>query len=248
MSIIREILKENGITIEDLIKVKESFKKNVLSSREFREMLYLRDEISRLEFVKKTIINGYFELSSDRNILNFSIVRKYRVEEIFPDKVVVYIKYNDNDSKYEIEKVVVFLSNELRTMDELNGIIRKTFEYVDSNEIKQIYNQVERIRELMNDINMSKFNSVDEIDNMINNYKSQLDIILKEKPFVTEVEMEKHLLDKNDEIIIKLNNMKFDKRFYDLYFKEDVYNGFFRGNELRIVDFVEMLLNNIDSY
>jgi len=42
--------------------------------------------------------------------------------------------------------------------------------------------------------------------------------------------------------------MKFDKRFHELYFKEDPYEGFFRGGGLRLSDFVDILLNNIDSY
>jgi len=248
MSIIREILKENGITIEDLIKVKESFKKNIMSDENFNKMMYLRDQISLLEFIKKTIIDGYFELTRDKYVLKFNIIQKYKFEEIEPDKIVIYLKYNG--FKYSIEKIVVFLTNEIRTMDEVNEIIRKTIEFKENSEISQIYNQVKEIRELIGHMNIFDFdiNSINKLDEKIYKCKEQLENLTKERQYVTTVDMEKEMLDRNDELIVKLNNMKFDKRFHELYFKEDPYEGFFRGGGLRLSDFVDILLNNIDSY
>ena len=191
MSIIRDVLNENGISVEDLIKVKESFENNVLSHEEFNEMLDLKHKI--------------------------------------------------------VEKISAFLSNEIRTMDEVNEMVRKIIEYTNASEIKQILNQVVEIKELMNSINV--YSSVNKIESMVNKCKCQLNEILKRKPFVTMVEMERYLLDEqHDDLVIKINNMKFDNRFYELYRKEDPYNGFFRGGGISMFDFIVLLLNNIDTY
>jgi len=248
MSIIREVMKENRIDIDDLLKVKENFKKNIMSDENFNKMMYLRDQISLLEFIKKTIIDGYFELTRDKYVLKFNIIQKYKFEEIEPDKIVIYLKYNG--FKYSIEKIVVFLTNEIRTMDEVNEIIRKTIEFKENSEISQIYNQVKEIRELIGNMNIFDFdiNSINKLDEKIYKCKEQLENLTKERQYVTTVDMEKEMLDRNDELIVKLNNMKFDKRFHELYFKEDPYEGFFRGGGLRLSDFVDILLNNIDSY
>ncbi len=231
-------MKENNVTFDDLLKVKESFKKNVLSHEEFNEMLDLKHKIEDFgfiknsEFTKNSIANGYFELSSDSYILKFNVVKEYRVNKISPDKIRVY--FIQNESGYKVEKISAFLSNEI-------------IEYTNASEIKQILNQVVEIKELMNSI--SVYSSVNKIESMVNKCKCQLNEILKRKPFVTTVEMEKYLLDEqHDEIVIKLYNMKFDSRFYELYHKEDPHNGFFKGNGLGIIDFVELLLNNIDNY
>jgi len=253
MSIIRDVLNENGISVEDLIKVKESFENNVLSHEEFNEVLDLKHKIEDFgfiknsEFTKNSIANGYFELSSDSYILKFNVVKEYRVNKISPDKVRVY--FIQNESGYKIEKISAFLSNEIRTMDEANEMVRKIIEYTNDSEIKQILNQVVEIEELMNSINV--YSSVNKIESMVNKCKCKLNEILKRKPFVTMVEMERYLLDEqhdDHDIVIKINNIKFDKRFFDLYRTVDPYNGFFRGGGISMFDFIVLLLNNIDTY
>ena len=75
-------MKENRIDIDDLLKVKENFKKNIMSDENFNKMMYLRDQISLLEFIKKTIIDGYFELTRDKYVLKFNVIDallKYRL-------------------------------------------------------------------------------------------------------------------------------------------------------------------------
>lgn len=241
MSIIRDVLNENGISVEDLIKVKESFENNVLSHEEFNEVLDLKHKIEDFgfiknsEFTKNSIANGYFELSSDSYILKFNVVNEYGVNKISPDKIRVY--FIQNESGYKIEKISAFLSNE------------KIIEYTNDSEIKQILNQVVEIKELMNSI--SVYSSVNKIESMVNKCKCQLNEILKRKPFVTMVEMERYLLDEqhdDHDIVIKINNIKFDKRFFDLYRTVDPYNGFFRGGGISMFDFIVLLLNNIDTY
>ncbi len=245
MSIIRDVLNENGISVEDLIKVKESFENNVLSHEEFNEVLDLKHKIEDFgfiknsEFTKNSIANGYFELSSDSYILKFNVVNEYGVNKISPDKIRVY--FIQNESGYKIEKISAFLSNE------------KIIEYTNDSEIKQILNQVVEIKELMNSI--SVYSSVNKIESMVNKCKCQLNEILKRKPFVTMVEMERYLLDEqhdDHDIVIKINNIKFDKRFFDLYRTvdpyNDPYNGFFRGGGISMFDFIVLLLNNIDTY
>jgi len=135
----------------------------------------------------------------------------------------------DNDGNYCVSRICITIQGKLTMLREEPKYYTNKYEITDQETINSIVKLNSSIRDTLDELNK---------------YLS-MNISLKEQ--IELIDFEKQCLDKYD-FLKTLNNKKKDKRLYDLYYEYDYYEGLFGGSAITIMEFVEMIFDNIDTY
>ncbi len=226
MSIIRDILNECNInelkmeTMKDLLK-------------QYKEIREFESNVTD----KKVKLERLYHLHSILMKRGMDCTISYKEFVNAPSWVEFGI---DNDGNYCVSRICIVIQDKLTMLREAKYYTNK-YEITDQETINSIVKLNSSIRDTLDELN--KYLSM--------NLKEQIELIDKEvkevKEMISSEEFEKQCLDKYD-FLKTLNNKKKDKRLYDLYYEYDHYEGLFWGSAISIMEFVEMIFDNIDTY
>ncbi len=233
MSIIRDILNECNIGDNEL-KIMKDLLKQYKEIREFESNVTDKKvNISLLERLHSILMKrgmdctiSYKEFVNTPSWVEFGI---------------------DNDGNYCVSRICITIQDKLTMLREEPKYYTNKYEITDQETINSIVKLNSSIRDTLDELNkylsmnISLKEQIELIDKEVKEVKE------KEKSMISSKEFEKQCLDKYD-FLKTLNNKKKDERLYDLYYEYDCYEGLFWGSAITIMEFVEMIFDNIDTY